>query len=86
MTDDKPEIEFLDLSPDARVNEIMQRVVPAFADADFRQALAAVVHMFAMAISRCPREVRQQIVESTADTILKIADAMASIPEREPPR
>jgi hypothetical protein len=83
MSDDKPafEIELLNVSPDERVNEIMHRVIPAFADADLRQALAVVVHLFAMTLSRCPRDMREQIVAGSAETILKISDAMASIPD-----
>jgi hypothetical protein len=65
---------------DEIVNKIMQRVIPAFAEADFEQALSVVVHLFAMAICNCSPSEREAIVRGTADSILAIATTMARLP------
>jgi acyl-CoA reductase-like NAD-dependent aldehyde dehydrogenase len=62
---------------DPRVHEIIEKVIPAFTEADFDEAMTAVVYMFALAISRRPPEVREEIVSATAEPILKISDDMA---------
>jgi hypothetical protein len=74
--------KLLQITPtDKVVNKIMERTIPAFADADLQQALSAVVHLFAMAICRCPPSERENIVRTSVDPILTIAATMAALPK-----
>jgi hypothetical protein len=61
---------------DPLVADIMERAIPLFAPADLQQALSVVVDLFAMAISRCPKSEREQIVRGSIKPILEIADVM----------
>jgi hypothetical protein len=67
----------LNLDVDEAVDKIVRQVIPAFAGADLRQSLAAVVALFAMAIRHRPASERRAIVHQATDRILGMAAMMA---------
>jgi hypothetical protein len=86
MSDDEDVGELIAAIPiprlDPLVNKIMYQIIPILKPTDLPQALSVLMHLFGMAISNCPREVREQIVRQLVDPILELADEFASIPPR----
>jgi hypothetical protein len=70
---------------DPTVSRIVQHCVPAFKTANFDEAMSAVVYLFALGISRCPPEIRENVVRDTVTPILTISASMAQVDTNSPP-
>ena len=84
MSDEKRTLRLLP-GFDPTVSRIVKHCVPAFEAATFDQAMSAVVYLFALGISRCPPEIRENVVRDTVTHILKISASMAQVDANPPP-
>jgi hypothetical protein len=84
MSDEKLTLRLLP-GFDPTVSRIVTHCLPAFKGANFDQAMSAVVYLFAQGISRCPPEVRENVVRDMVQPLLTISASMAQVEPNPPP-